>query len=55
MAQWEKEKRTGRLMTKIQPSLKEAAEQAAAEDGRSLSNYVEWLIKQDLKNRSKKK
>lgn len=36
---------------KIQPSLKAAAKEAAAEDGRTLSNYIEQLIKEDLRKR----
>lgn len=49
----EKEKRTDRLNMKIQASLKAAAQRAAEEDGRSLSNYIENLIKEDLKKRDK--
>lgn len=47
----EKEKRDDRLIMKIQPSLKAAAKEAAAEDGRTLSNYIEQLIKEDLRKR----
>lgn len=47
----EKEKRNDRLIMKIQPSLKAAAKKAAAEDGRTLSNYIEQLIKEDLAKR----
>jgi len=43
-----KELRTERLTLKIAPTLKEAARQAAEKEGRTLSNYIERLIKQDL-------
>lgn len=45
----EKEKRTDRLYMKIRPSVKAAAEKRAAEEGRSLSNYIEVLIIKDSK------
>lgn len=46
-----REKRTERIYMKILPSLKEGAEKQAAIEGRSLSNYIEKLIKEDLKNK----
>lgn len=45
----EKEKKTDHIMMKIQPSLKAKAVERASEQGRSLSNYIEWLIKEDLR------
>lgn len=45
----EKEKRTERLNMKITPSLKKRANDRANELGRSLSNYIEWLILEDAK------
>ena len=45
----EQERRTGRLNMKILPSVKDAAEQKAAEQGRTLSNYIEQLIIKDCK------
>lgn len=47
------EKRTARLGLLIKPSIKEQAETNAQEDGRSVSNYIEWLIQQDSKRREK--
>lgn len=44
-----REKKTDRLHIKIAPTLKESAIERADELGRSLSNYVEWLITEDLK------
>ncbi len=49
MATWEEEKRSAHFTMKIQPSLKAKAEERAKELGRSMSNYIEWLIKEDLK------
>lgn len=42
-----KEKRTERINMKVLPSVKEAAEKKAAEQGRTLSNYIEQLIIND--------
>lgn len=47
MATHEKEKRTERINMKITPSLKTIAQERAAVSGRSLSNYIEWLILKD--------
>ena len=47
----EKEKKTERIMMKITPSLKAAAQEAAEEEGRTLSNYIESLIKRDLEQK----
>lgn len=43
------EKRTDIINFRISPDLKEAAKKAAAADGRTISNYIEKLIKDDLK------
>jgi hypothetical protein len=40
------------LNLRIDPELKEAAEQAAAEDRRSLTSYIEKLIDDDLRKRA---
>ena len=45
------EKRTERLNTRVLPSIKAMAEQMAASDGRTLSNYIENLILNDYKER----
>lgn len=45
----EKEKRTDRIYMKVLPSVKAAAEKRATEEGRSMSNYIEHLIKEDVK------
>lgn len=43
------EKRIERISMKVLPSVKAAAEKRAAEEGRTLSNYIEHLIKEDVK------
>ena len=43
------EKHTERITMKVKPSIKKAAERRAAEEGRNLSNYIEWLILKDTK------
>lgn len=43
-----------RVSTYIEPRLKEQAEKIAANQGRSLSNYIEQLIKQDVAKAIKK-
>lgn len=48
MAAHSEEKRTDRINMKITPSLKEKAQERADEEGRSLSNYIEWLIQKDV-------
>lgn len=40
-----------RVSTYITPELKEQAEKLAAREGRSLSNYIEQLIKRDVEAR----
>ena len=47
------EKRTERINMKILPSVKAMAEESAAADGRTLSNYIENLIKKDFEERRK--
>lgn len=47
MATHSEEKRTDRIIMKIAPSVKEAAQNRAKQEGRSLSNYIEWLIVKD--------
>ena len=42
----EREKRTDRIHMKVLPSLKRIAEEDAAAEGRTLSNYIEKLIKE---------
>lgn len=42
------EKRTERFNMKIQPSVKAEAEKKAADQGYSLSRYIEMLIRRDL-------
>lgn len=37
------------IRLRVTPDFKAAVEQAAANDGRTVSNYIEWLIKQALK------
>lgn len=44
------ELRTDRLTIKISPTLKDQARQAAAKEGRTLSNWIEQLIIKELKS-----
>lgn len=46
-----KEKKTEYIMMKATPSFKARAKALADEEGRSLSNYIEWLINNDAKRR----
>ena len=46
-----KEKKTDLITMKVTPSFKAKAKALAAEEGRSLSNYIEWLINNDMKRR----
>lgn len=46
-----KEKKTEYIMMKATPSFKARAKSLAEEEGRSLSNYIEWLITNDIKRR----
>lgn len=45
------EKKTEYIMMKATPSFKARAKALAKEEGRSLSNYIEWLINNDMKRR----
>lgn len=47
----EKEKRTEHINMKVLPSIKRIAEKNAEADGRSLSNYIEQLIRNDEERR----
>lgn len=40
--------KTERLQIRITPELKEKLQELAAADGRSVSNYIETLIKQEI-------
>ena len=53
MATHSSEKRTDKINMKITPSLKKKAQERAAEEGRSLSNYIEWLIQKDAEEHRK--
>ena len=46
-----KEKKTEFIAVKVTPSFKARAKALADEEGRSLSNYIEWLINNDIKRR----
>ena len=46
-----KEKKTEYIIMKATPSFKARAFDRAHEEGRSLSNYIEWLINNDAKRR----
>lgn len=48
-----KEKKTEYIMMKATPYFKAKAFSLAHEEGRSLSNYIEWLINNDAKRREK--
>lgn len=46
------EKRTDKIYMKVLPSVKAMAAERAAEEGRTLSNYIENLIKEDFERRN---
>ena len=48
------EKRTEKIYMKILPSIKAMARDMAAEDGRTMSNYIENLILNDYRKRGTK-
>lgn len=48
-----KENKTEYIIMKATPSFKARAFALAHEEGRSLSNYIEWLINNDIKRREK--
>lgn len=41
-------KKDEKIILRTTAELKEAAQKQAAKEGRSLSNYIEWLIRKDL-------
>lgn len=45
------EKKTEYITMKVTPAFKARAKALAEEEGRSLSNYIEWLINNDIKRR----
>lgn len=47
------EKKTEFITMKVAPTFKAMAKAIAEEEGRSLSNYIEWLINNDMKRREK--
>ncbi len=47
------EKRTAKIYMKVLPSVKAAAEEIAEKQGRTLSNYIETLLKQDAERHKK--
>lgn len=48
-----KEKKSEYIMMKATPAFKARAKALAEDEGRSLSNYIEWLINNDIKRREK--
>lgn len=48
-----KEKKTDYIIMKATPSFKAMAFALAHEEGRSLSNYIEWLINNDMKRKER--
>lgn len=47
------ERKSEFITMKVAPSFKARAKALADEEGRSLSNYIEWLINNDAKRREK--
>lgn len=47
------EKKSEMIALKVTPSFKARTKALAEEEGRSLSNYIEWLINNDIKRREK--
>lgn len=45
------EKKSEFIALKVTPSFKVRAKAISDEEGRSLSNYIEWLINNDIKRR----
>lgn len=45
------ERKSEFITMKVAPSFKARAKALAEEEGRSLSNYIEWLINNDIKRR----
>lgn len=50
-----KEKKTDLITMKVTPAFKARAKANAEDEGRSLSNYIEWLINNDIKRREQEK
>lgn len=48
-------KKTKILNLRIDPDLKKQAKKLAEKDGRTLSNWVTWLIQQQVEKTEKKK
>lgn len=46
--------KTDRLYIRITPEMKEALQEIAAADGRSLSNYIENLLRREIEQIKKK-
>lgn len=46
--------KTDRIYIRVAPDLKEQLQQIAAGENRTLSNYIENLIKRDLESKNKK-
>lgn len=46
--------KTERLYIRIDPEMKEALQEIAAADGRSLSNYIENLLRREIERSNKK-
>jgi len=53
MAEHSKEGRRELIQMRISADLKAKAQERAEEEGRSLSNYIEWLIRKDLRECTK--
>lgn len=47
--------RTAALSIRVEPAVKEALEQAAKEDGRTLAGYIERVLIAHLKEQQRKK
>lgn len=43
--------KTERVQLRLTPEVKEALRVIAEAEGRSITNYIEWLIRQDLDRR----
>jgi predicted HicB family RNase H-like nuclease len=46
-----REPKTAALMIRLRPSVKRLAEEAAAQERRSLANFLEWLIEKEAASR----
>lgn len=43
--------KTERVQLRLTPEVKESLRAVAEAEGRSITNYIEWLIRQDLDRR----